>query len=179
MNILQLTYCSLLSFVACRSLPTSLRGLLGGGRAAHVLAEIGGITELSTDVLDVIPDLSCSWGSALGTNQRIDAGTQLRHGVLDVGALRVTSSEEGSVHSNQDPRATLEENGRKQDADPEKDLQCRNNGHGGIIVLFNESTDSVSQWVADTLRGGTIGGGRRRLDDGNQVGAGVSSDVED
>lgn len=57
--------------------PGRLRGLLGRGRTLSVLADISSIAELSTDILDIVPDLTGSGRSALSTNQRVDSSDQL------------------------------------------------------------------------------------------------------
>ena len=139
--------------------------------------------ELPGSLLGRLPSLARSRGSSLGSDQRVDTGAELGERVLDVAALGVASTEEGSVEDNQDPRSALEEDGRQQNAEPEKNLERRNNGHGSIVVLLDESTNLVSKWAVDH---GSAAGRRAlglrlslgRKEGGNQVGAGVGSNVE-
>lgn len=135
--------------------------------------------KLASGVLDGGPNLLGGRGGTLSTNKRVDTGAEVRHGVLNVAALGESCTQESGIKTEQDPRAALEHNGGEKNANPQEDLQARDNGHGSIVVLLDESANFVSQWAASTLGRGAVGTGRRRLNDGDQVGAGVCRDVED
>ena len=161
-----------------------LRGLLLGSAIVNVLSDVGSIVELLSATLDGVPDLSGGRGSTLSTNERVDSSVKLSERVLDVGALGETSSEEGSVQSQEDPRSALEEDGGEKNANPEEDLESGNNRHGRIIVLLHESTDLIGDRVVDCRLG--LGRARSRLasglgsnESGDEVGASVGCDMED
>lgn len=136
--------------------------------------------ELAGAILDAVPDLAGGGGRALGADERVDAGAELGHGALDVGALRVAGAQEDGVEDEQDPRAALEQNGRQQDAAPQQDLEGRDNRHAGVVVLLDKGANLVGQRVRRLALGrGAVGGGRGRVDGGDQVGARVRGDVED
>lgn len=138
--------------------------------------------ELASTTLDALPNLAGHWRSTLGTDEVVDTGLDHRERVLDVAALRESGAEESSVESNQDPRAALEEDGRKQEADPEEDLETGDDGHGHVIVLLDEAANSVRQGVGreGRLRARGCGRGKNlgRNDRGDHVGASVGRDVE-
>lgn len=140
--------------------------------------------ELPGSLLGRLPSLARGRGSSLRSDQRVDTGAELGERVLDVTALSVARTEESSVEDNQDPRSALEEDGRQKNAEPEKNLERRDNGHGSIVVLLDESTNLVSKWAVNH---GSAAGRRAlglllrlgRKESGNQVGASVGSNMED
>lgn len=139
--------------------------------------------ELPGSLLGRLPSLARGGGSSLGSDQRVDASGELSERVLHVAALSVASTQEGSVEDNEDPRSALEEDGRQENAEPEKDLERRDNRHGSIVVLLDESTNLVSEWAVNHRSAAgrrTLGLGLSlgRKEGGNQVGAGVGSNVE-
>lgn len=140
--------------------------------------------ELLGTVLDDLPDLARGRGSSLGADKRVDTSAELSERVLNMGALGETSTKEGSVEDNEDPRSALEENSGEEDTAPESDLEGGDNGHGSVIVLLDESTDLVSKSAVDSrsaVRRSTVSFGSRlgRKDGGDHIGAGVGSNVED
>lgn len=158
-----------------------LRRLLGRAGTTHVAVDVGGIAELASVVLDVVPDAAGGGGSALGTDKRVDASRELAERGLDVAALGVAGADKGRVDGEQDPRAALEQEGGEDDAEPEEDLEARHNRHGRVVVLLDKGANAVSQGAGRLGAGRrAVGGtGRRRADGGQQVGAGVRGDVED
>lgn len=100
-------------------------------------------------------------------------------------ALGVAGADKGGVDDEQDPGTSLPENGGRKHADPERQLQLADNGHGELVIALNEGADPVGQGVGFVLRLGAGGGARgrgdllRRADGRDQVGAGVGGDVED
>ena len=133
--------------------------------------------ELARSSLNTVPDGSSSWRGALGADHRVYAEFQGAEGVLHVGALGEAGSEESRVQAEQDPRAALEEHGRKKDADPEEDLEARDDGHGGVVVGLDEGADSFRERV--WLRLGARRGGLWWLDGGDDVAAKVGRHVKD
>lgn len=114
--------------------------------------------ELSGAALDTIPDLSRDRGCTLSANKVVDAGFDLGERVLDVAALSETCTEESSIDCNQEPRPTLEQDGRDQKADPEEDLEAGHDRHGHVVVGLDKATNSVGEWV--------LGVGRLRVGGG-------------
>lgn len=171
---------------SCQNLvirPWRLGSLLLRRAVVNVLADVGSIMELLSSVLDRVPNLSRGGRSTLGADEGVDASAELGERGLNMAALGEASAKEGSVEGKQDPRSSLEENGGEQEADPEEDLETRDNRHGGIVVLLHKGTNLVSKRVADRLG---LGRGPRSFgdrlgshNDGDQVGTGVGSDVED
>lgn len=160
-----------------------LRGLLRGRSTAEVAVDVGVEIELANDGLNGIPDLAGLRGSALVSDSRVDASLELGQTVLDVRALAIASTDESSVDDDQDPGAALEEKRGEEDADPQDQLEPADNGHGKVVVLLNESPNPLGDGVGSILRlalrarrGADLLG---RADSGDEVGAGVGSDVED
>ncbi len=112
--------------------------LLRDGGAVDVLVDIGRGMELSRGRLDGLPYLTGPGRGALGTDKVVEAGLELGERVLDVAALSIAGAEESGVDSEQDPRAALEENGPQNKANPQQNLEPRNDRHGAVIVLLNE-----------------------------------------
>lgn len=140
--------------------------------------------ELLAGLLDSSPDLSRGRGSTLSTNEGVDTGTERAERGLDMSALAVTGTEESSVENNEDPRSALEENSGEENTSPESDLKVRDDSHGSIVVLLDESANLVSKRTLNSLaaRRSAIRSLRRRLgrkDNGDEVGAGVGGNVED
>lgn len=156
-----------------------LRSLLGRASTAGVAAQLGGIAELASVVLDGIPDLAGDGRGALGGHERVDPDGKLAERGLDVAILGVSATEEDGVETEKDPGAALEENGRQNDAEPEQNLEARDDGHGRVVVLLDKGANSVSERAGSLARrGGAFGGGGRRADDGQQVGTNVGGSVE-
>lgn len=154
-----------------------LRSLLGG--TAGVAADLGGIAELAGVVLGVLPDLAGNGRGALGGDERVDADGELAEGGLDVAALGVASAEKGGVETEKDPGAALEEDGGEHNAEPEEDLEASDDGHGRVVVLLDKGADAVGERAGRLAGGGTVDGGRRRAENGQQAGADVGGSVED
>ena len=125
-------------------------------------------------VLDHVPHLPGHGRRTLSANERVHACAELGEGVLDVAALGVASAEESGVEDNQDPRAALEEDGGKEDADPEEYLQRGDDRHGRIVVLLDKDTNPIGPGVVGLGLGSVACGGDGR----DQVGASVGGDVE-
>ena len=70
--------------------------------------------ELSSAVLDAIPDLTSCWGCPLSTDKIVDARLKLGERVLNMCALGEAGPEESGVDSQQDPGTALEEDGAKE-----------------------------------------------------------------
>lgn len=81
-----------------------------------------------------------------------------------MGALGETSTEEGSVESDKDPGAALEEDGAQEQTDPEENLEPRDNRHGCIIVLLDEGSDRLRKRMLGVLGFGIGRGSRGRGD---------------
>lgn len=98
-----------------------------------------------------------------------------------MGALTETGAQEGAVNGQQDPAPTLEEDGRQEEAGPQRNLEARDDGHRRVIVLLDEIADGVGERVRVVLRlatrrGGALGG---RDDGRDDSGASVGREVED
>lgn len=137
--------------------------------------------ELPGTALDTIPNLSGSRGCALSTDEVVNPCLESREGALDVGTLAETGAEEAAVDDQQDPASTLEQDRRHKETDPQRNLKARDNRHGRVIVLLDESANGVGERVRGVLgspagRGGTLGG---RGDSRNDSGACVGRKVED
>lgn len=155
--------------------PRNLRSLLWYRGTVGVLAKIRGIVELAGSSLDTVPDLSGRRRGVLLSNSRVNSGTELADSVLHVSALRKTSTEEGSVKGQQDPRSALEQDGGQEKTGPEKDLQTRHDSHGGVVIGLHEVTNGICDRAAGLgARSSTLD----RRDSGDNVGASVSCDVE-
>jgi len=147
------------------------------GLATNIAADIRGISSLTHDILERGPSLASSRWRALVGELHIDACRELADGLLDKAALGNAGAEENGVDEQQDPGAFLEEQRGANDAEPEGNLEHGNEGHGPIIVLFDESANGLGG--AGRSRLGAGGGGGWGLDGGQQVGAHVGSHVED
>lgn len=166
------------------NLASRLLCLLGDSSTVDVPVGIGNGVELTSTVLDTVPNLACNWGGSLGTNEIIDARLKHGKGVLDMAALRESSAQECGVDGNQDPRPALEENGRQEKTNPEKDLEARDNGHGHVVVLLDKAANSIRQGVRSVLglsvrRSAGARDSLGRDDGGDQVRASVGCNVED
>lgn len=162
-----------------------LVGLLRRSSTVDILIDISGRVELPGAALDPIPDLASDWGCALGANEVVDAGLELAERVLHVCALGETGPEEGGIEGDKDPRAAREENGAEEQADPEENLEPRDDRHRSIIVLLDKSPNCLGERVLCVLglraRGSSCGrGDLLGRDEGrDNVGARVSRDVKD
>ena len=130
----------------------SLRGLLRDSSAVQMLVNIRSRVELSGTTLDTLPDLTGDRRGALRTDQIVDLGLEQAEALLDVAALGETSADEGGVDGEQDPAAALEEDGGQEQADPEQDLETRDNQHGCIVVLLDEAANGIRNGVRSELR---------------------------
>ena len=138
--------------------------------------------EGSGTTLDTFPNLSCSRGGRLSTNERIDSGLKLSKLALNKAGLSESCAEEGSVDSDQDPGALSKGDGGEEKTTPEKDLENGNEAHGSIIVFLDKLANQISSgivlvsWLSTW--GGGWGGDLRRLESWNQVGASICCDME-
>lgn len=166
--------------ISCRSLRGYSRGLLGGrgGSTSSVLGQVGRSVELARTHFDAVPDLAGGgWGRLVG-GERVDTGLEQAERILGVAALGDTSAKEGSVETQEDPRTALEKDGSEQEANPEENLEGRDNRHGGVVVCLDKVADGSGK-TALSLR--PIGGTSRSLDwlhRGQDIGASVSRNVE-
>lgn len=94
-------------------------------------------------------------------------------------ALRKAGSKESRVQAEQNPRAALEKQGRKENTNPNKNLESRHNGHRGVVVRLDEGSNRVSDWVAWGFGPSSAGRGPARLDGRDDVAARVGRNVED
>jgi len=158
---------------------SSLRGLLlnGGLAASHVARDVSCIVGLLGNALELVPSLAGGGRSVLAVGKAVTASTGLAEHALDESALGDAGAEENSVDDKEDPRATLEDDGRSEDAEPEGQLKRCDKRHAGIIVVLDETSNGLR----NAGGGGLLAGGhdRRRLDGGEQDAASVGGDVED
>lgn len=168
--------------MGCRA-GRNLRGLLGHRSTINVFADISDAMELAKTTLEATPDLSCHRRCVLLADQRV--ATSLKHAerVLHVGALGESSSEEGGVKSNQDPRSALEEDSSQKESDPQEDLEARDNRHGHVVVGLNELSNGIGDRVVSglgaTWRSTSSGRSLDWRNSRDDVGTGVGRDVED
>lgn len=100
-------------------------------------------------------------------------------------ALGITGPKKSGVNGNQDPGAALPEDGAQEETSPNGDLKTRDDRHGSIVVLLDESTDRIGHGVRRILGlavGRSTGSGGQLLgreDCGDEISAGVCRDVED
>ena len=134
--------------------------------------------EFAGNALDNVPRLLELRRGALGGNKVLGPGRDVSQRRLDVGALGVASSDEDGVQAKQDPRPTLEEDGRQQHSSPQTNLKVRDNRHREVVVLLDKVSNLVRERVVDLGLRHAIGSRRRRVEDGNQVLAGVRGHVE-
>ena len=130
-------------------------------------------------VLGCLPCLTRHRRRALIRKVCICARAQLRHGALHEAALSEACAQEGRVDEEQDPGSSLKQQRRAQKPEPEKDLENGDEGHAGIVVLFDELANVFSEsgfvWFL-TRRGRRCGGG---LQDREEVRTSVGCDVKD
>lgn len=145
---------------------------------------VRGVRSLAHESLDSLPSLTHNWRCALIRHHGIRTRSALTDGALHKAALAVPRSEKDGVDGQQDPAALGEGNSGEHDTEPEQDLKTGDKSHGSIVVLFDESANVIGErrrfrgWPAS--RGSTsstrlLG----RSDGGDEVGTGVSGDVED
>lgn len=157
-----------------------LRRLLGRAGTTHVSVNVGGITELASAVLDIVPNAAGGGRGTLSADKRVDAGRKLAERRLDVAALGVAGAEESSVNNKQDPGAALEQDSGENNAEPERDFEGRDDRHGRIVVLLDKGPNAFGQRAVGLSAGRRpVSGCGSRHDGGKQVGASVRGDVED
>lgn len=156
-----------------------LLGLLGDTLllGASVAVDVSQVSGLLDAILETTPALSDGRREVLTVGNSVTASAELVDGRLHKGALVETGSEEDGVDSDQNPRALLEEESREEQTEPESDLEDSNKGHGRIVVVLNE----VANGVGEARRLGLLASSDSGLglDGGQEVGSGVSCDVED
>ena len=74
-----------------------LGGLLGNGSSVDVASYLGRAVELSDSSFDAVPGLARHRGSALSSNEVVDAGLELCERVLDVLAVGEAGTKENGV----------------------------------------------------------------------------------
>ena len=130
--------------------------------------------ELPDTVLESLPHLAGSGGSALGANERVHTGTEQGERLAEVRALGVAGAEEDGVQGDEDPRPALEEDGGQEHAEPEEDLESRDDRHARGVVLLAEVANLLGKRA---ILLGVVGG---RGSDGRDQGvACVGGNVED
>ena len=113
----------------------------------------------------------------LPLRDRIPALAHLAQHALHEGALRDAGAQEDGVDDDEDPGALLEEDGGEEQAEPEGDFQAGDDGHAGVVVVFDEAADALAQGAGFGFLAG--GGGRWGLDGREEDAAGVGCHVED
>lgn len=123
--------------------------------------------ELDSNPLDNVPALLELRWSSLGTNKVVGSCDDMRKRSLDMAALGIASSEERGVQAKQDPRPTLEQDGRKEHPNPQADLKVGDNGHREVVVFLDKVSDLIGQGAVDLGSSSALGGRRRGREDGN------------
>jgi len=156
-----------------------LLGLLGllWLSTTSVAVDVGEVGGLLDTALDGLPSLTDSWWHVLSVGNGITTGAELVDGTLDKGALVEASAEEDGVDDDEDPGTLLEENGGTEETEPEDDLEDGDNSHAEVVVVLDEVTNGVAKGRRGRLLAWL--GGWLRLEGWDQVGTGVSRNVED
>lgn len=153
-----------------------LAGLLRLLRTCTGTVEISGLICLADNTLERLPSLTHSGRGCLMRNRRVHPRGNVTNGLLNEGTLGVSRAEEGQVDHPENKASLGEGEDREGQTDQESHFQSSDKTHAGIVVLLDESADSLRQ---RRLLGTVRASRRGRLDGGDQVGARVGSDVED
>lgn len=127
-----------------------LHGLLdwswaSSAATSDVLSNVRNIVELARTTLNALPNLSSRWWDTLTSNKRINTGTEALELSTDKRGLGVTSSQESSVDSEQDPRALSEDDSGQKETAPQENLEDSDEAHGEVVVLLDELADGIGQ----------------------------------
>lgn len=104
-------------------------------------------------------------------------------GTLDKAALAISSPQEYSVDSEEDPAALLEQDCGTKNTEPEEDFKSSDKSHRGVVIFLDEFANGVS--CGRRFRGGsaawrsTGSGLLRGRDGGKDVGTRVGRNMED
>ena len=128
---------------------------------------------MSPQALDRLPRVPSHRRRTLIRDQRIPSLYHLPYRSLHKTTLTVPTPQENCIHDQQNPASLCENDGRKEDAEPEEDFERGNEHHAGVVVFFHEFADCVGEgggFVAAASGGGVEGW--------ENIGAGVGRNVE-
>lgn len=108
-----------------------------------IAVDIRSISRLASQPLYCLPRIPHSRWYALVRHERVHPRNHLPNSPLHKTALAVPSADKDRVDDQEDPATLGKDDGRGQDAEPEKDLEGGDEGHASIVVFFHEFTDGV------------------------------------
>ena len=127
--------------------------------------------------LGTLPHPSSRGRDILPLRHRIPALPHLPQHALHKRTLANPRAQEDRVDDDENPASLLEHEGGAEETEPQRDLEAGDDGHAGVVVVFDEAADALAQSAGFGFL--ALGRRGRWLDGREQDAARVGCYVED